>query len=667
VGFDRAFEKIAPKHLVMMTRKLIVIQFLLAFWGSSQAQPQLAQIRGRIVDAVTNRPVSNAVVKIRHVPLHVFSDSVGQFKLNQVPLGMVEFQVTKDGYEPHFTAVEVSPKAYEIDVRLEPKPKSRPSVELQNFEPYQERIYIQTDKPYYYPGEIIWMKANVQYSDPTKRDSLSRALFVELINKNQKVVKSLLLSIDSGRWQASLLLPKDLASGSYALRAYTRFMLNFNDPDRIFTKIIPVLAQNQRVALSMHVTASAGPFALSVQPSTITTRTKVTLRLNPHEPMAGLSASITDATQVRIIPETNLVETRQVPWPDVTEFYPQFIVDKGICFAGTVLSEVGRPRKTSMTIYRENLEEFLDFETDEKGHFIINGLKFYDSATWYYQSKGKKGKASFGTIRIDDWARPPATVVPGFWFRTESSETAQRILPDYLIPLEARMLEEVVINSTRLEDEQKAPGILGGADQVIEVSKLANLGNLLLALQGRVVGLTINCSMGECQVYYNRAQATTISGPIEPMVLINNAPASGRAGQILSQLDLNQVERVEFSRRINVLYGEQGKNGIIAVYLKSGGAITDWDSGIRSFRLSGLHKPLQFFMPQYGEDNSESGGADYRSTIYWNPELTADETGAYVLEFYTSDLPGPYRVTVEGFTQKGQPVRHVSYFDVIDR
>lgn len=643
---------------------LVVLHLLL------QAQPQLAQIRGEVVDARTGRPLSQARVRIRHVPVSVLSDSIGHFRLGNVPLGLVEFQVEKEGYEPYLSSVNMGAKVYLINVRLQAKATTvHHHTVPQGIEQYQERVYLHTDKPYYYPGEIIWMKAYVQYVDTNKRDSLSRTLYIDLVDAKQKMVKSLLLSVDSGRWRGSLVLPQELAPGSYALRGYTRFMLNFNDPSRIFTKLVPVLARNQRIDIrsAQALPEAVGTCTVSTEPAEIRTRTKVILRIRSDSLPGNCSVAIVDAAQVVPIPETAIGHEFSQPWRQVSEFYPRYIVDKGVCFYGTVRSETGRAIKSGMTIFRRDFADVLDFVTDEAGYFVINGLRFYDSATWYYQSKSKKGKASFGTINIDPWIPPPIGIVPGFWFRVENTDFVQRILPDYLLPLDARILDEVVVRQSRLQDERKIPGLLGGADQVVDVEKLPNLGNLLLALQGKVVGLNISCQGIDCQVYFSRAVGTTLVGSIDPLVLINNAPVSGSAGEILSRLDINQVERIEFSRRINVLYGEQGRNGIISVYLKSGAVIGERDTGIRSFQLPGFHRPLDFRSPDYADSTFESTGADYRSTLYWNPEVVPDSTGTISLVFTTSDLDGPYRITLEGLTKSGKPVRLVKYIQVTGR
>ena len=50
---------------------------------------------------------------------------------------------------------------------------------------------------------------------------------------------------------------------------------------------------------------------------------------------------------------------------------------------------------------------------------------------------------------------------------------------------------------------------------------------------------------------------------------------------------------------------------------------------------------------------------DYRTTLYWNPTVKLDDTGQATVEFYTSDAPADYDITIEGITQTGKIVRTV--------
>lgn len=93
-----------------------------------------------------------------------------------------------------------------------------------------------TDKPYYYPGEMIWFDAMIRYSNPLKRDTLSKVLHVELISPEKKVVQSTSYAITHSNVSGNLLIKGNLPSGNYYLRCYTQWMRNYGD-DSFFSKL----------------------------------------------------------------------------------------------------------------------------------------------------------------------------------------------------------------------------------------------------------------------------------------------------------------------------------------------------------------------------------------------------------------------------------------------
>lgn len=92
---------------------------------------------------------------------------------------------------------------------------------------YQEKVYVQTDKPAYLCGEIIWLKGNVLNAANLHFSDLSKVLYVELLNGNGAPVLQSKIAVDSGRGDGSLLIPTNIPSGQYQLRAYTAWMKNF--------------------------------------------------------------------------------------------------------------------------------------------------------------------------------------------------------------------------------------------------------------------------------------------------------------------------------------------------------------------------------------------------------------------------------------------------------
>ena len=69
--------------------------------------------------------------------------------------------------------------------------------------------------------------------------------------------------------------------------------------------------------------------------------------------------------------------------------------------------------------------------------------------------------------------------------------------------------------------------------------------------------------------------------------------------------------------------------------------------------LRGFRQPREFYSPKYllTEDSKEKI-PDQRPTLFWNPNLDMEGSKS-VVELYTSDMPGRYRIIVEGISQKG--------------
>ncbi|NOS92261.1 MAG: TonB-dependent receptor plug domain-containing protein [Cyclobacteriaceae bacterium] len=102
----------------------------------------------------------------------------------------------------------------------------------------EEKIYLQTDKTIYKPGEDIWFNAFVLNSNhqPT---SVSDVAYVELINPKGQVEKRFDLPIIEGTAHGDLHLESSRLGGLYLLRAYTQWQKNFG-PTFYFQKEVQV-------------------------------------------------------------------------------------------------------------------------------------------------------------------------------------------------------------------------------------------------------------------------------------------------------------------------------------------------------------------------------------------------------------------------------------------
>ncbi len=93
----------------------------------------------------------------------------------------------------------------------------------------QEKVFLHMDNTCYFVGDTLWYKAYVVRADNLHQTDMSRILYVELLNPDGLVVERQNIIISSnGFGNGCFALEDSLYSGYYELRAYTRWMLNFN-------------------------------------------------------------------------------------------------------------------------------------------------------------------------------------------------------------------------------------------------------------------------------------------------------------------------------------------------------------------------------------------------------------------------------------------------------
>lgn len=125
----------------------------------------------------------------------------------------------------------------------------RRTLEASSSQQVQEKVYIHTDNTCYFLGDTLWYKAYVVRADDLYYTDMSRILYVELLTPDGLLVERQRLIV-SGRGYScgNFRLPDSLYSGYYELRAYTRWMLNFNAVEQRYSKDDANKFYNRRMA-----------------------------------------------------------------------------------------------------------------------------------------------------------------------------------------------------------------------------------------------------------------------------------------------------------------------------------------------------------------------------------------------------------------------------------
>jgi len=92
---------------------------------------------------------------------------------------------------------------------------------------FQEKVFIHTDKSFYLSGETIWMKAYLTDGFFHALKSLSKVVYIDILDRNQNPVLRTKIAINESTGEASISIPSSILTGNYLLRGYTQWMKNF--------------------------------------------------------------------------------------------------------------------------------------------------------------------------------------------------------------------------------------------------------------------------------------------------------------------------------------------------------------------------------------------------------------------------------------------------------
>lgn len=121
----------------------------------------------------------------------------------------------------------------------------------------QQKIYIHTDKPYYLSGDEMYGKIYLINESSSGYDSIrSKKIYVELINEDNTVVEKTIVNGLYSLLNFSFHLDDSIPEGNYVLRAYTSWMIGFNNAQNIFSSYIHIFNKTNHIISGLSYTDS---------------------------------------------------------------------------------------------------------------------------------------------------------------------------------------------------------------------------------------------------------------------------------------------------------------------------------------------------------------------------------------------------------------------------
>ncbi|RLD21294.1 MAG: hypothetical protein DRI69_04415 [Bacteroidetes bacterium] len=334
-----------------------------------------------------------------------------------------------------------------------------------------------------------------------------------------------------------------------------------------------------------------------------------------------------------------------------------------------------------------NMQELV---TEENGEFVFNGLQGFDTiplliqAEVFKEDKAKKDgtkEARSGSKYVDifidpvmlplvsrDEARIDPEIDPGVLEDYFAVSRRTQVVDSAYQDMMSIQLDEVTIQAEKynpVEEQHKALMLYSEPDHRLVPDSMTGGAlaiNAFELIRGQFPGVNVVGTFPNYNAIIRGANSISgdtyatyvLDGMVVDVSLINSIP----------------VERIAF---IDVLKGigksavyGTGGNGVIAFYSKTAEQMQTSQQviGSMNYMYSGYYKAKVFYSPDYGAAQDSHEKPDYRTTLYWNPDVRLNALDKKYLTFFTGDKASVYSVRFEGVTSDGAPVVLSGMFEV---
>ncbi len=366
---------------------------------------------------------------------------------------------------------------------------------------------------------------------------------------------------------------------------------------------------------------------------------------------------------------------RKLNWKAVLNEVPptqMFEAEKEMKISGRLKTPTGKPVvKGKVTLFSNTNGLFTaDALTNDKGHFDFGPISFNDQVTFRIQGKTEKGKG-YNEIEID---QIPKQLVTPNKNKADVEVNVNESLSGYLNQSNAYFNElvksgrlEKVITLKEIEVTTKAPVLTsssnwngpGKADFVVTSKDIGNPAKITSYLKGSIPGVAMIKNIP----YLERALAISINP--QPMAIYLDG-VEIRPADLDQEVLASNVESIEVLKSSEYTKWYAGApGGVLVITSKPHALNRDYASfaaGIMTYIPTGYYTAREFYSPKY-EANSEPK-PDFRTTVYWHPNLISDENGKANFNYFNTDQAGNYRIVIEGMDNLGNLARKVYTYEV---
>lgn len=531
-----------------------------------------------------------------------------------------------------------------------------------DFEKPVEHITLLTDRTLYATTETINFKANYDISIQTP-NKWSSVLYIELIKTDGTPVAQNKFPLNNTGAAGTIIIPKNVITGIYYIKAYTKWMRNFEVEKYAFKSIKVINPKNSRIqAIDVDSCISRDPIpemqknsiSINTNKEAYKSRDNIEVSLNwgksNHKNACYNIAVIKKGTNTVIAERKIDSPKEELPKHATIKYLPEI---DGITLSGQLVNSKTNTPVNGANIHLTllNSQPYLSGSKSKiDGRFYFMFPYLSDNKDFFITAEKDELNCK---MNIDsDFCERPVNLCPeDFKLSKEEKDLAQEI------SINTQLIRMYKDTSDSLNQQNSTIDLsfYGTPNRTIYTEKYIDLPYIEEFIFELVPELSISHKKGTTDI--KTKQRNTFS-PFPMLVLIDNIPITDLS--TLLRLRTNKVERLEIVDNAYIV-GDLKYNGIV-------NAITN------NRDLAGIELPpnsmffnYKMFSKELVEHNNfvyDNRIPDRRNCLYWNPDFMVGKDTDNHFSFSCSDLTGVYQIVVQTVSDGGEILTSVKEFSV---
>lgn len=520
----------------------------------------------------------------------------------------------------------------------------------QLFEKPQEKVILSTDRTTYFTGESVFYKANIFLLNNIDT-SLSNVLYIEIYDKELRPVIQKKVQIISGSSDGIIDIPSHLITGNYYIRAYTQYLRNFSknlfytNQLTIINPELPAKDMIETVKIYSHNEMAVGNIDIQPSKTSYSKNSLIAINLKGEENTNVSLSIVKKGANENGVTGINSRISSITKTDTSTIFYPEI---RSVSISGKVVDKNTEKPLNNILVYASIIDSNKQLHitrTKVDGSFIFSLPHLNEDHEVYITAQKQTDKETAILVNRDF---EPNFLLPKY--------IPEKINADKISIINEMYANHQISNSYKNDLEIKQSYLNPLPEPFNEKSSITILKDYiaiptLTEIFKEITPYTtikIKNSVPQIHVFNSINKADYP----EPLVLLDNIPFQDHSK--LLALPPSRIYSIEVIAQ-PFIYGEQVLFGVVNIKSVNG-------------NFGGLDLPTDIAMVNYitytpkttvsyehiiKNTTSKSHNADFRNTLYWNPNISLTN-GRATVQFYASDYASDYEIIIRGLNNKGE-------------